>query len=1088
LLAEANIKIEMEDLAAEMQIDLNTGLSYGGVSPYSCLFGTHPRPVFSDESEEITASSDSEPFYEHQQVRLRCTSAFQQALIQYRVQRASTARPRKEMQSSYSVGDVVDVYRRPKQKDLTGWRGPATVLALVGEGLVTVRWQSTVYDAPIHHLRPHINISSTRALPPVLKPAIEASPVDPFKSLMEKWDKEEKEIDEKQASITGFCDRAHSEWETFYQEEIADQMRHHQAHFDTLASIVSAMPSGTVQNHSVETRRGELFTSRDAQRDLRAIFAVGHNFAKVLGITNYSGVLLSHGRRHLPVLPGIHQVIVVYWTNDPAASRQFTLEGTSNVDFIRQGISVAELKDLKCICILESPPEQQNILQRLLSAVPEELNVHPNDQHKEEGRVRFELEPDLPRLLDDDAETKIASSVDWDVNLSASETFAMQLRGITPSEHRDEVNASTRHVNSLRRHFAVFDQPNSFEACVAATSSRDNHPSQCISDCVFYFDADTLEEVFFPLDKDCRPLNAAELISESKEILESQLKELKSWLANNTGKPVLKKTYEESTGLRGLPSRWVIEFKRKEGRRIVKCRLCLKGFAEQNQHELNCASPTATRLGHRIVAQTSASRKWPLESLDISTAFLQGFRFDDLPKGVTRQPCAFSPPSGTFALLAKLDPVWADAAAHPELYLFQLDKAAYGLKDAPLMWWIAINTYLVDLGYKNTSHDPCCYKLVDQQKLVLLLSLHVDDTLCTGSTAALNKLHSQLEIKYGIVKRELNRFRHFGVDTFKCLSSHHVWLDQRDYLSQLKPIEVVKLRGSGRTQDSPANPEEVTLFRSLVSAIAWLGVTFPPALAGASLYQSYLPIPTLGQIAHLNNLLAQFTHMYVPLVLRSDIDDPVLVIVSDSSLANNSKYSQGGYFILLANRSHSGLCGICSVLSYKSSKSKRVASSTLHAETLALVAGIEEASLVQTFLLEIDQPHLSTLELINAEPSSLVPMIGTTDCHDLLDTLVKNTSPVLSNKAMQLYTTVLREFRETNRVSQWTWTDTRDNLANGLTKLESDGTLPIADICKALECGAWEPMHPFRWGLQLCDPVAETFSALPAPPSITKQK
>lgn len=190
---------------------------------------------------------------------------------------------------------------------------------------------------------------------------------------------------------------------------------------------------------------------------------------------------------------------------------------------------------------------------------------------------------------------------------------------------------------------------------------------------------------------------------------------------------------------------------------------------------------------------------------------------------------------------------------------------------------------------------------------------------------------------------------------------------------------------------------------------------------------------------------------------------------------------------MLANQSPSGLCGVCSILSFKSAKSKRVASSTLHAETLALVSAVEEAALIQTFLLECSQPHLTTLELINIDAAELTPIVAVTDCHDLLDTLCKSTSPVLTNKAMQLYTTVLREFHETKRVKQWAWTDTRDNIANGLTKLNSDGTLPIQDLCQVMRRAAWEPVHPFKWGLQLCESPPQSFPDLPLPPPITKQ-
>ena len=89
--------------------------------------------------------------------------------------------------------------------------------------------------------------------------------------------------------------------------------------------------------------------------------------------------------------------------------------------------------------------------------------------------------------------------------------------------------------------------------------------------------------------------------------------------------------------------------------------------------------------------------------------------------------------------------------------------------------------------------------------------------------------------------------------------------------------------------------------------------------------------------------------------------------------------------------------------------------------------------------------------------------------------------PVLSNKSLTLYTSVLREFKSSGRVSQWGWIDTRDNIANCLTKIESDGTLDIAPLIRLLRHGAWEPVFPYRWGLQLCDPNSWTGSELEFP-------
>ena len=61
------ITIDPHDLAAEGQICINTQLSYGGHSPYECLFGCQPTPLFDDEAEHINQlGSSSLAFYEHQ--------------------------------------------------------------------------------------------------------------------------------------------------------------------------------------------------------------------------------------------------------------------------------------------------------------------------------------------------------------------------------------------------------------------------------------------------------------------------------------------------------------------------------------------------------------------------------------------------------------------------------------------------------------------------------------------------------------------------------------------------------------------------------------------------------------------------------------------------------------------------------------------------------------------------------------------------------------------------------------------------------------------------------------------------------------
>ena len=127
---------------------------------------------------------------------------------------------------------------------------------------------------------------------------------------------------------------------------------------------------------------------------------------------------------------------------------------------------------------------------------------------------------------------------------------------------------------------------------------------------------------------------------------------------------------------------------------------------------------------------------------------------------------------------------------------------------------------------------------------------------------------------------------------------------------------------------------------------------------------------------------------------------------------------------------------------------------------------------MQTWLLELKSPQLSTSELINCGAEKLVPIIGLTDCKDLLDVITKSAITAVTNKAMLLYIACLRELRETRRIEAYGWVDTRDNVANAQTKLNADGTLQSDPVTHLLKHGSWEPIEPFRWGQELCDPVS----------------
>ena len=68
--------------------------------------------------------------------------------------------------------------------------------------------------------------------------------------------------------------------------------------------------------------------------------------------------------------------------------------------------------------------------------------------------------------------------------------------------------------------------------------------------------------------------------------------------------------------------------------------------------------------------------------------------------------------------------------------VLKLVKALYGLKQAPRAWYIKIDKYLSDQGFKRSSSDSNLYiKTIDSD--IILLVIYVDDMIITGSSASL---------------------------------------------------------------------------------------------------------------------------------------------------------------------------------------------------------------------------------------------------------------------------------------------------------------------------------------------------------------
>ena len=209
-------------------------------------------------------------------------------------------------------------------------------------------------------------------------------------------------------------------------------------------------------------------------------------------------------------------------------------------------------------------------------------------------------------------------------------------------------------------------------------------------------------------------------IHQKKEFQDAKNKEIDQWLATETVRKILRHKVPEENILR---CRWVLTYKdldsvdaAREGKnKKAKARLVILGYEDPDLTNIPRDSPTLQKESRSLLLQMSASKKWKIRSFDIKTAFLRGSRRDNRLLGI-------EPPEEMRSRLNLKD-----------TEICELLKSAYGLVNAPYLWYQELRENLIALNFTISPLDPCLFSLADSDGTVHgLIGMHVDDGLCAG--------------------------------------------------------------------------------------------------------------------------------------------------------------------------------------------------------------------------------------------------------------------------------------------------------------------------------------------------------------------
>lgn len=185
--------------------------------------------------------------------------------------------------------------------------------------------------------------------------------------------------------------------------------------------------------------------------------------------------------------------------------------------------------------------------------------------------------------------------------------------------------------------------------------------------------------------------------------------EIKSIIKNNTWDLVELPARAKAIGLK-----WIFKVKRNSDGSInkYKARLVAKGYIQRHGIDFDEVFVPVARIEMvQFILSLAASRGWEVHHLDVKTSFLHG----DLKEEVyVSQPEGF-------------------VAKGEESKVYKLNKALYGLHQAPRAWNEKLNKVLGELKFVKCDKEPALYRRQEQNRDVLLVVVYVDDLLVTGT-------------------------------------------------------------------------------------------------------------------------------------------------------------------------------------------------------------------------------------------------------------------------------------------------------------------------------------------------------------------
>ena len=424
-----------------------------------------------------------------------------------------------------------------------------------------------------------------------------------------------------------------------------------------------------------------------------------------------------------------------------------------------------------------------------------------------------------------------------------------------------------------------------------------------------------------------------------------------------------------------------------------------------------------------------ASLEWTLRSFDVKAAFLQGRTQEN--RTIAIEPV----------------PELSKAMNLKDKEVCLLEKSAYGLIDAPYLWYKELDRVLRKLSFIPSPFDPCVdlsYK-EGSNKPSGVIGMHVDDGLC-GGDAFFDEQLSKLEAIFPFGAKKTQSFTFTGIEMNQ-LPNKTIILSQEKYITKIEPIHIKPDRKE--MTESKINEEERLGLRALIGSLQYASVNTRPDLASRlSHLQSSINTATISTLNEANKVLHNAKkHKDITIKIQPiDFQKIRFLAFSDASFSSKKQPDSHTGMIIMTTHADIAKNHQCPVnpISWGCKKIQKVVVSTLSAETMSLNSTLDQLSWLRLYWGWFQNPWInwkqSKQTLKELPPTYAAPTvkedinsIAVTDCKSLYDLVTRTAPPSCQEFRTQLQARAIKDLLSENVTLRWVHSGAQ--VADALTKI-----------------------------------------------------